>query len=61
MLLEDGTSDMIFRKDVSTRWTMYHEWLHHYLQKKNGGYMPGEDEFIEDFLEKHKELFKIGH
>ena len=61
MLLEDGTSDMIFRKDVSTRWTMYHEWLHHYLQKKNGGYMPGEDEFIEDFLERHKEIFKIGH
>ena len=61
MLLEDGTSDMIFRKDVSTRWTMYHEWLHHYLQKKNGGYMPGEDEFIEEFLEQHKEFFKIGH
>ena len=59
MLLEDGTSHIVLRKDVATRWTALHEWLHRCLQKKTDGPRPGEDEFIEDFLARHKKLFRI--
>jgi RHS repeat-associated protein len=43
-------SDLQFIEGVATRRTAFHEWLHRYLQTKNGKPMPGEDEFIEDFL-----------
>ena len=60
MLLEDGTSHIVLRKDVSTRWTALHEWLHRCLQRKAGQARPGEDEFIEKFLARHQKLFRIG-
>ena|GEM_PF-5414452 len=59
MLMENGTSDIMLRKDVTSRWTAFHEWLHRCLQQKNGEYTPGEDVKIEDFLERHKGMFKI--
>ena len=59
MLLEDGSSSILLREDVATRWTAFHEWMHHLLQKKNGTYTPNEDDYIEHFLERHKEWLKI--
>ncbi|MDS0525035.1 hypothetical protein NNC19_05025 [Clostridium sp. SHJSY1] len=61
MMMVDGTSDMIFRKDVSSRWTALHEWLHRHLQTKNGEITPGEDRIIESFLERHKGVLRIGN
>ena len=59
MLMEDGTSSILLREDVATRWDAFHEYMHHVLQSKNGSYLPGEDEIIENFLKRHEELFKI--
>ena len=60
MLKEGGGSDILIRKDVASRQTAFHEWLHRSLQKRAGGPTPGEDAFIESFLERHKSLFKLG-
>lgn len=59
MMLEDGTSHIVLRRDAATRWTALHEWLHRCLQQRAGGPKPGEDEFIESFLARHKKLFRI--
>ena len=59
MMMEDGRSDIMFRKDVAKRWTALHEWMHRCMQKKNGEITPGEDKIIEDFLERYKGVFKI--
>jgi hypothetical protein len=56
---EGGQSQILLRPDVASRWTAYHEWMHRTLQLKNGGPMPGEDAFIESFLERHQNLFQI--
>jgi hypothetical protein len=58
-LLEGGRSHILLRKDVATRRTALHEWLHRALQRKVGGPRPSEDAFIEAFLERHKKLFGI--
>lgn len=59
MMMDDGMSVITLRKDVATRWDALHEWLHRYLQRKNGQPMPGEDKKIEDFLERHKDFLRI--
>ena len=57
---ENGVSNIVIRKDVASRRTVFHEWLHKYLQKKNGGnYRPNEDMMIEKFLDRHSKLLKI--
>ncbi len=58
MLGEGGQSSILIREDAS-RWGAFHEWMHHSLQTKNGTYMPGEDAFIESFLERHQSLLRI--
>ncbi|MFO0759772.1 MAG: RHS repeat-associated core domain-containing protein [Byssovorax sp.] len=59
VLMEGGESQIRLRPDMATRWTALHEWLHRTLQKRNGGPMPGEDAFIENFLERHQKLLQI--
>lgn len=60
MMLEDGVSSILIRQDVSTRHTVFHEWLHRYLQLRNGGNMrPGEDDLIEAFLNRFKATLKL--
>ncbi len=59
VLDEYGNSLITLRKDVATRWTAFHEWLHRYFQRKNGGPIPGEDDMIEKFFKKHKKFFKL--
>ena len=56
----DGTSSILLRRDVATRATALHEWLHVILQRRNGGYTLGEDQFIEDFLRRHSRLFRLS-
>jgi RHS repeat-associated protein len=60
LLLEDGSSHIVLRADVATRRTAFHEWLHRRLQRQAGGPRPGEDDFIESFLDRHQRLFQIG-
>lgn len=59
MLMEGGASDVLLRADVATRRTALHEWLHRALQRRAGGPMRGEDQFIEQFLERQKTLFHL--
>jgi hypothetical protein len=59
MLLEGGQSNILLRADVATRRTALHEWLHRSLQRRTGGPTPGEDQLIEQFLERHKSLFHL--
>ncbi len=59
MLDEAGNSHILLRKDVATRRTALHEWLHRYFQSKKGGPSPGEDDMIEAFLERHKKLLGL--
>ena len=57
---ENGVSNIVLRQDVSSRRTVFHEWLHKYLQRKHGvGNIPNEEWYIENFLERHKEVLKI--
>jgi RHS repeat-associated protein len=58
-LLDGGRSHILLRADVATRRTALHEWVHRALQRKTGGPRPGEDAFIEAFLERHKNLFGL--
>jgi hypothetical protein len=59
-MTEAKESSILIRKEVATRHTAFHEWLHRVLQKANGGnYRPGEDQIIEAFLERFKNLFKL--
>lgn len=58
-LLEDGTSDILIRRDVASRWTAFHEWLHRRLQRGTGGSSPGEDDYIEGFLERHRDFLRL--
>lgn len=60
MLFEDGTHLITFRKDVTTRWTVFHEYLHYSLQRVNGSILPGEDKLIEAFLTRHRGFLRIG-
>lgn len=63
MLTESGFQ--ILLRPNATRWTAFHEWLHRYLELKNikefgaGGYTPGADTIIDDFLRRHQGLFRI--
>jgi hypothetical protein len=57
---EQCQSHILIRRDVATRRTAFHEWLHRHLQRKNGVPTPGEDEIIESFLERHKRRFGLG-
>ena len=59
LLKEGGGSHIILRKDVATRKTALHEWLHRSLQRRRGGPTPGEDRIIESFLERHNRLFRL--
>jgi len=59
-LMEGERSSILLRRGVATRWTAFHEWLHSVLQRRNGGYSPGEDQFIEDFLARHSKLLRLG-
>ncbi|HID78087.1 MAG TPA: hypothetical protein EYP56_19100, partial [Planctomycetaceae bacterium] len=59
MLDEAGHSHILLRKDVATRRTAFHEWLHRRLQRINRGPTPGEDQTIEDFLERHKRFLRL--
>ena len=59
MMLEDGSSSILLRADVATRRTALHEWVHRYLQRGAGGPRPGEDAFIEAFLDRHARLFVL--
>jgi hypothetical protein len=58
MLMEGGRSEILLRPDAS-RWGAFHEWMHRSLQVRSGGPMPGEDLFIERFLERHQGLLRI--
>jgi hypothetical protein len=58
-LLEGGRSHILLRADVATRRTALHEWVHRALQRRAGGPRPGEDAFIEGFLNRHKKLFGL--
>ena len=58
-MLEGGVSHILIRKDVASRYTVFHEWLHRRLQRQLGSMRPGEERIIDDFLERHKELLKI--
>ncbi len=60
MLDESGQSSILLRRDVATRWTAFHEWLHVVLQRRNGAYIPGEDQFIERFLARHSKILVLG-
>lgn len=57
--MQDGTSHILIRQDVATRHTVLHEYMHSFLQRKNGTYMPGEDQYIEEFLERLKEILRL--
>jgi hypothetical protein len=59
MLLESGVSHIVLRQDVATRRTAMHEWLHRRLQRQLGHPRPGEDQIIEDFLNRHERLFRL--
>ena len=54
MLIEDGTSIILIKKEGATRWTVYHEYMHRVLLSKNGTYMLGEDYFIEAFPGRYR-------
>lgn len=58
MFMEGGQSEILLRPDAS-RWGAFHEWMHRSLQVRSGGPMPGEDAFIESFLERHQSLLNI--
>jgi hypothetical protein len=58
-LLEGGKSHILLKKDVATRRTAMHEWLHRSLQRKAGGPRPGEDNLIENFLERHQNYLRL--
>lgn len=58
-LLERGRSHILLRADVATRRTALHEWVHRALQRRAGGPRPGEDAFVEAFLDRHKKLFGL--
>lgn len=60
LLDEAGNSHILLRQDVATRHTALHEWLHRHLQRKHGAPRRGEDQSIEDFLDRHKDLFNLG-
>ena len=56
----DKKSSFLFREDVTTRKTVFHEWLHRYLQLCNdGNYRPNEDQIIEEFLDRFKKTLKL--
>jgi hypothetical protein len=59
MLLEGGMSHISLRQEVATRWDAFHEWMHKSLQQRAGGPRPGEDQFIESFLDRHQKLLEI--
>ena len=60
MMMEQGVSSILIRQDVATRRTCFHEWLHRYLQLRNGGNMrPGEDDMIEAFLDRFAATLKL--
>jgi hypothetical protein len=59
MLEEGGRSTILLRPDSANRWTAFHEWMHRILQRPRGGPMPGEDNFIEGFLQRHQQLLRI--
>jgi len=59
MYLGEGKSHILIRKDVGTRHTAFHEWLHHVIQKKFDHNIPNEDNVIEEFLKRFKNLFKL--
>ncbi len=59
LMVENGISSILIRQDVATRRTVFHEWLHRYLQLRNGGNIPGEDEMIESFLNRFANTLKL--
>jgi peptidoglycan hydrolase-like protein with peptidoglycan-binding domain len=60
LMMENGVSNILIRQDVATRRTVFHEWLHRYLQLRNGGNMrPGEDDMIETFLNRFVNTLKL--
>lgn len=60
MLGEKNISSILIRQDVATRRTVFHEWLHRYLQlNNNGSARPNEDKIIEDFLTKHSKILHL--
>jgi hypothetical protein len=59
MLDIGNKSHILIRKDVATRHTVFHEWLHHVLQKISGEITPGEDDIIEAFLKRFMNFLKL--
>ena len=59
LLMEGGRSSILLRQEFATRRTAFHEWLHRSLQRRTGGPRPGEDDFIEAFLERHRSFFRL--
>lgn len=55
----EGEQLIFIDESKASRWTAFHEWLHRFLQLRNGGIISGEDNIIEDFLMRHKSLFGL--
>lgn len=59
MLLEHRQSHILLRRDVATRETAFHEWLHRYIQFRRGFVSPDEDAVIRRFLARHRRWLRL--
>jgi len=57
-LLMEGTYDIKLLPGYAGRWTAFHEWMHRYLFKK-GVPKAEHHAIIDEFLQRHKEFFRI--